>query len=96
MRNAISLAVGFALTLSSTLTAVALSSQKSSQPIEFFRGVGDNGSHYDQTVGTSGASTPAATPAPAPTRAPALNKTSQPIEFFRGVGDNGSHYGATN
>jgi hypothetical protein len=96
MRNLICLSAGFALTLSLTSAAVALPNQKNSQPIEFFRGVGDNGSHYGQATGTSGGSAPTAVPAPAQSRATAVHKTTQPIEFFRGVGDNGSHFGVTN
>lgn len=95
MRTALYIGSGLALSLSMASGALALSSQTSSQPIEFFRGVGDNGSHYGQVIGTSSATAaPVQTHTPAP--APNVKKTSQPIEFFRGVGDNGSHYGAIN
>jgi hypothetical protein len=96
MRNAFRLGVGLVLSLSSTSVAFALPTQKSSQPIEFFRGVGDNGSHYGQTTDTTSATRAAPGQARAPAPAPIAKQTSQPIEFFRGVGDNGSHYGAAN
>ena len=90
MRMSFCLAIG---TLSAVLVssvAFAQTAKKNPEPIEFFRAVGDNGSHYGSTPDTApGGVVTAQTPAPPP--ASSGHKIKEPIEFYRAVGDNGSH-----
>jgi hypothetical protein len=88
MRIALTAALGVVSTLVLTSAAFAQTINRMPEPVESFRAVGDNGSHWGRTPDTA-SGTVVVTPAPRPLAQ--HRKIPEPIESYRAVGDNGSH-----
>jgi hypothetical protein len=88
MRMTLTAAFGVASALVLSSAAFAQTVNRMPEPVESFRAVGDNGSHWGRTPDTT---TGKVVVAPAPRPLAQHKKITQPIESFRAVGDNGTH-----